>query len=323
MSKLTILSRERDFIAGVGLCADRSVVSLATFLRVPVHQLHYTINKLTERDIVKKVWVIDTFLLGLTRYNIFFSLGGGEKKKRDQIIKDLASSVRTVFIAEVGGDFDYELSILARTASEVGEFIRGFSHLYGNVFRVRVISTRLSMVHFPRKYLSKRAPLCSNLSIGDRPGNVTIDQFDSDILTALSSNPNSSIRDVARRIGRPESSVDLRMKRLVKEGVVRGALWSTNASRYGAQTFRLLIQTRGLSTERREDVLAFASSHPQVTSLVEGFGQWDIEMVAEVSDYRQLSMLRESLYHHFSDIILDIRLLNRFVVHRYRSFSSV
>ena len=54
MSKLTISSRERDFIAAVGLCADKTVVSLARFLKIPTHQLHYLIRKLTEEDIIRK-----------------------------------------------------------------------------------------------------------------------------------------------------------------------------------------------------------------------------------------------------------------------------
>jgi DNA-binding Lrp family transcriptional regulator len=323
MDKIILLPRERDFIAAVGLCADQSVVSLARHLRVPTHQLHYTIDKLTECGVIRKVWIIDTFDLGITRFNIFFSVSGGDRRKHDQLIKRVVFSPRTVFVAEVGGDFDYELSILARRASEVGSFLRELSQYYGDIFRVHVISTRLSMIHFPRKYLSKHPSLCPRLSIGERSGMVVIDDFDIDILKGLSANPKWSIRELARQIGRAESSVDVRMKRLMREGVIKGAIWSTNSSRYGSQTFKLLVQTRGLSDARRGDMILFATKHPHVTSFIDGFGQWDIELVAEVAEYAELSRLREGLYQHFGDVILEIKLLNRFSVHRYQSFAAV
>jgi len=313
--------RERDCIAVIGLSADRTVTSLAASLGIAVHQLHYILNKLTEAGSLRKVWIIDTFRLGYLRYNIFFSFRSGDQKKRQKLIRDLADNERVVFFSEVGGDVDFELSVLVKTPAEMGQFLTGLHDSYGTLLVIKAVSTRLSMIHFPRKYLSSKKSLLESITVGDQCGVVEIDTLDREILTILSTSPGYSRREVAQKLGRPETSVDLRIKKLVSSGVIRGAIWSTNSATYGAQSFKLLIRSSGLSASRKLSLLSFAAAHPNITSLIDGFGRWDIEIVAEVDNYSHLIALREKIYHLFSDTILEIKLLNRFTVHKYRNFA--
>jgi DNA-binding Lrp family transcriptional regulator len=319
---MRLLDREKDFLTVAGLAADRSMVDLAKTLHTPIHQLHYVVNKLREARIIRKVWVIDTFRLGLTRYNVFFSLSAVQRKKREALVKMLTQSSRTVFLAEIGGDFDFELSLVARSPAEVRQFFEFLGEKFGELFYSKLISIRHAMAHFPRKYLSKRKSLCSQISIGNTVETHEVDEFDTAILQVMADQPDFSKREIAHHLGRPETSVDLRIKKLFEAKIIKGAIWSTNAKHYEAQTFKLLIHTRGLSPQRGDALKTFACNHPHITAYIEGFGHWDIECVAEVQDYSQLSALKEDIFASFGDSINDVKLINRFTVHKYRSFSS-
>ena len=93
--------KERQIVALAALAADSSATEIAKKLRLPLHQIHYLVKKLTEAGIIRKVWVIDTFRLGFTRYNIFFSLNSVQQKTRASIVRSLAESGRTVFFSEI------------------------------------------------------------------------------------------------------------------------------------------------------------------------------------------------------------------------------
>ncbi len=312
--------RERDVLATVGLSAHLSLTELAETARLPLHQFHYLIAKLSEQKIIKKAWIIDTFKLGYSRFNIFFSLGRTTKSSRAALIRMLANTPETVFFSEIGGDFDFELSVLVKDAIEFRTFMHTLAKKYGELFQSKIISIRHTMAHFSRKYLASKPLKPSYLAIGGEVTASEIDALDRSILTIIAQNPLYSRRDIARAIGHPESTVDLRFKQLLHTGIIKGALWTTDARQYGAQTFKLLLQTRGLEQTFAKDLFAFASKHPHITTYIEGIGVWDFELGVEVQEYSELCALREELYTRFGTLLHEIKVLNRFSVYQYRSF---
>lgn len=321
MDVIRLSELERDIIVVSAMDADASYKDLARQVGCELHRFHYAMKRLIERKVLRKVWVIDFFRAGLSRYNIFFSLAPASARAKKKLISVLVAAPRTVYLSEVGGDYDFELSIVAHNANEAMQFMHFVSKQCGDVFFTKSVSTRDFLVHFPRKYLSNKRGSRDRIVIGGEGQQVETDDFDRQILQALALFPFASQREVASKLGRPQSTVDVRISRLVKNGLIRGALFSTNSALYGALTYKLLLFARGFSEKVSADLREFSAKHPHVTSFVAGLGEWDFELLVECEQYSQLLALREELLIRFP-ALSQIKILSRFAVHKYAAYGA-
>lgn len=310
----------RAIIAHTGLHADQTIPEIAKRVRCKEHTVRYILNQCIERGLIHKRWVVDLMACGWLRYEIFFSATPGSQGTRKRMIDWLIKHELCTYLAEVGGEFDYELILLARSSAHIKEVFAQLNERCGHFCFAKVVAQHTRVFYFSRKYLVPHQMPAERLAMGCAETDIGLDETDRKILELLDSSPDISQRDIARRLGCTPLTVARRFEAMKSSGVIRGAMYSVASSHIGANNYILLIFARGFGPELADRLYQFCVRHPNCTNMKECLGSWDFEVGVEVLDYAKLRAIREEILESFSDDIVSITVLSRFTTLKYNMY---
>ena len=314
---MKLSNRDATVVALSSLHADKSIPELAKRCGLKTHTVRYILTELQRRKLLQKRWVIDLMSCGWGRYELFFSSSSSSKKTRQSLLQWLIKSSRTTYIAEVGGDFDYEVIILAHCLEELKESLEQLTKTVGEISFSKAVAIHQRVHYFPRKYLSPHRikPEARSLVACKTPH--TLDELDHKILQNLSLYPDSSQRELAQRCSCMPITIQSRMEKLRSHGVLKGAMFSFQATTLGVRNYIFLIYAKGFDSTFGQKLYQFCLQHPHCTNMKECFGSWDFEAGVEVLEHSQLLQFKEELLETFPSDIHSIKLLSRFTTHKY------
>jgi DNA-binding Lrp family transcriptional regulator len=288
--------------------------------RISKHHLHttrYTINRLEDRGILHRAWIIDVFALGWQRVQILCSTGNADRQK---VIAFFTGRSRVVHLAEIGGEYDFDIVVLARGTHDTLCLMRDAAKACGDIFASKALVVQNSISYFPRKYLCRGRVSCGVLVTGGEKPRHTIDEIDHRILELLMSTPAILKKEMGERLSLSLPTVSARLARLKEQGVLVGAMFSPRYSELGVQNYKLLISSRDRSQEFRDALYDFAYRHPHCTSYRDSIGEWDYELNAEVESHGELTELKNALYRRFGSGTSRLQVIPRFKMHKFMSY---
>lgn len=309
---MRLSKKESDILACIELRGSIDIDRVRKETGYRDHTIRYHIKELQDRGVIRLVPVINIYLLGYTLHNVFFSLGSENKRVKAELTKAIINTKQVVWLAEMGGDFQYGLGMCARRIHEVQALLNAFSRRFGNIFFEKSVSSQFSGAFLGHKYLSSKrfdaAPLCYKQA----QEMVEIDELDDRILKALSSTKLTSHRAVAQTIGVPLSTFDLRVRKLEERGVIAGYMYFVDSAKFGMQSFKLLIFGKGVNASLSERLLTFSRQHPAVVFFIECFGSWDYELGVEVESAEQVVDITQELYEAVGGDLNTVKILSHF-----------
>ena len=312
--------RDRDILCRVTLHADCSLRELAQISKHQLHSVRYLLERMKEAGAIRKTWVIDPLRLGWQRYHLLFSTAAPLGQKRDEFINYLVTLPTVASFAEIGGDFDYSVNVLARNVKDACSTLSSVTNRFGMVFFTKYLSLQYRVAYFPRKYLASGPFKFKPLLIGDIEGTVEVDGLDRRLLYLLARNPDCEKKELAKLAGSSVVTVTARIEKLRENKIIRGASFVQSGAITGAQNYRLLIYARGINESLNQTMFKYAEKAPHCTSYSEGFGGADFELGIEVEHYNQVVELKEDIRSKFGDQIAQMQVLSRFKVHKYSPY---
>lgn len=312
MNLIKLSQRECDVIAASELLADAPVGDLRRLTGYRDHTIRYFIQRALERKVIARRCFINLNALGYSQFQIYFSLASQQKESRKGVIKELTTSEKVSWLGELGGEFQYGVSICVKSVQEVWDFLDDLSEKFGAIFTEKTVAIRVSLSYFGNKYLSNVKRPVQQMSYAVRRETVSCDTTDHKILCAITRFHYSSWRDLARLLGMPQATLDYRIKGLKKKGIVVGAYHQLQASVIGMQSFLLLLCARSISRQFREELHSFCQKHKNITLLIHFIGSWDFELVLVVSEAREVTSITQELYDKFGSSINWVKTLPLF-----------
>jgi DNA-binding Lrp family transcriptional regulator len=282
------------------------------------HQARYAVAKFTRLDIIQRRVFINTYSFGLERYAIFFTLSTQRGALRKSFIEYLKRSPNVVLLLEIGGEFQFEINVVAYSLREFISFITDVAERFSNVIANRIISTQVEHRFFGTKILAPNLRLSDEPRYGVTDHIVELDDLDKRLLSAAAALGELRFREIARQLGAPTSTVEQRMKKLVHDEVITGS--TSLFEGIGIHEFILLLYTQGSDTTLRRDLLAFCRSNARVHFFVESLGNWDFELGIAVKDPIEVTHVIEELYDKFRERIVGFKSLPLFKRHKIRDF---
>ena len=314
---IKLSSKNKDILGKISLHADKSLRELAKISNHQLHSVNYIINKLEEEKILKRTWIINYLKLSWQRYQIVFSCGIADKKK---IIKYFTNRRRVVHLNEIGGEYDFDLVFLARSASDVLCLLQEATQECGNIFSHRVLAIHGRTAYFNRKHFCSNKIKYDTLDTGRDSEPYEMDEIEQKILETLGKSPKILRKDLASELKISIPTLNQRIDKLQKNQVILGCMFSPNYNKLGLQNYRLLISTNSLSKNFSDQMFNFARKQVHVTSYRESIGEWDYELYAEVENYEQLINLKEELREVFENNLTRIQIIPRLKSHKFVSY---
>ncbi len=304
---MTLSEKEVAELAIVELHADLPLAEIQKRTNQRGHTIRYNLQRLEERGIIAKVPFIDVYPLGYTGHAIFFSIAPSSSSSKEAFLASLKNHQNVQWLAEMGGDYQYVVTLFVRHPSEVQDFFDSINQKFGNILFEKTISTRLSFTQFNRKYFGGKP---DSLSFGSTTPQ-TINETDAMILSSMANNTKPYI---------PQSTLRARTKRLKDKQILLGEFYQVNASAIGMQTYEVLINAKGASQSLRESLSTFSKKHKYVVHFVSCLGEWDYEIGIEVPDSQLLLSTLQEIAEKFGDQIVSMKTLSLFQNLKYSLF---
>jgi len=129
--------------------------------------------------------------------------------------------------------------------------------------------------------------------LNDRSARAAIDGLDAEILRLLSEDARLSLNEIARRLGVSPATVAVRVRRMEREGVIRGYTVKVDHEKLGLgiEAFVEVTFSRGMLLETEERIARL----PGVVAVYDVTGECDAIVHVVVRDKRELSNLIKTI----------------------------
>ena len=289
--------------------AHRTSAELAKKLGMKETSVRNGLSKLTNAEVIFPTYVFDLSALGRFTCAIMFSLDAESHKRRAAIQSYLSKHPQTVYFNELGGEFEYVVSIATSGPADVQQFLFEFSTEFETSFTRKQIAFRAAVTLFGRRYFDGDWKLVKPIHYGITQSHETLDKDDIQVLHTLVEYPDASASAIGRTLNKPTSSVNYRIKKLYSSGVIKGKIYGMQINKLGIGNYRLLLTLDGCLPELRKQLMQLCKKSRCVSILVESIGSWDFEHQLEVHDESEISAFRNELWELFGSQLEKVQVL--------------
>jgi len=300
--------KDKKLLYELDLNARLGTSQLGKHIGLSQEAVHYRIKRLEGKGIITGFNALINFgLLGYTGYGVYARFHNVTKKQKEEIINSLKKEDRIYWIASFGGRFDLAFAIMAKSIIEFNEIFMKISAKYSRQLKDLTIAIRIELTQFPRDYLfDKKIKSDKEPKFGKYKKPIKIDELDESVLKLLANDARASALKISDIIESPASTVGNRLKRLEKKEIIQGYSAQINCQEFDYQSYQLFIKTNSLTKEKKQKLLSYCQSHKNIIFHIETIGQWNLEIIYEVKDQRELQEMIMELRTKFADLIQDV-----------------
>jgi DNA-binding Lrp family transcriptional regulator len=132
-----------------------------------------------------------------------------------------------------------------------------------------------------------------------------MDEVDRKILFYLDVNSRYSVKEIAKLIGEKSEKINYRVKKLIKDNVIKRFFAEINPWKTGYTSFKVCLQFQGVDKDKLDEMYNFLLSNCNVGWLATCLGRWD--MVVEIMARDRYEFIKYySLFHskYYEQILL-------------------
>ena len=132
---------------------------------------------------------------------------------------------------------------------------------------------------------------------------IKLDLKDIKILYELGLDGRQSISRLAKKVQLSKQGVKYKIEKLTKEGVIEGYLAVIDLYRLGYILHRVFFRFQHISTDKINEIMSFAKSHPNISSIQTFFGSWDMALIISAKNVFEFNQVLLQFYEKFENII--------------------
>ena len=325
-------NRHADFLSVSQFAADLTDNEIAKVLDWRPHTVTYCRKYLLEHEYIRPYFLINTPRLGYDNYLLYFSLTALAKATRQKLLHSLKQSPRISWLVEIGGEYEYCASFLATTSSDMREVLHQFGAILGKTIDRYTCLLQSKLTIFSAKHIKHLKPRNKYISVPPDgttgKNNLNLNRFDHKdiaILRVVSQTPVMSLRDIAKQVNLPFTTISDRLAKLREEKVLQSLIYLINTSSFNLQYYKILVTLRSFDAFHLKQLFLFSERHPYVTTLVECVGGWDAELGVEVplsttDSEVSVRSITDELRYEFGELISSISIVPLFRELKTQSF---
>ncbi len=132
---------------------------------------------------------------------------------------------------------------------------------------------------------------------------IKLDLKDIKILYELGIDGRQSISKLAKKVQLSKQGVKYKLDKLSKEGVIEGHLAVIDLYRLGYVLHRVFFRFQYTSTEKMKEIIAFAKSHPNISTVQTFFGSWDMAVIISAKNVFEFNKVLREFYEKFETLL--------------------
>ena len=134
---------------------------------------------------------------------------------------------------------------------------------------------------------------------------VDLDVKDRKILYQLDLNCRQSNAQIGKKVGLSKQVVDYRIKRMEEEGIITGYWTCIDSYRFGYQVYRYYLTLQNASSKKKEEILEYFASYPDMWVVDKSTGTYDIVLVIWIKNVPRFYQFWDKANEQYGDYFAE------------------
>ncbi len=315
---MRLTAQQIKVLAAAQLDARATSAELAKRTGLPKHTAQRAMSYLLSHELVHPYCVTNISALGYIDYAIFIRRLTESEQGRRKLIEQLRRARQVSWLVEAGGEFQYAISVNARSLREIDDFLLRLNGVAGQAIKGRSISARIRCETYALRLpeLPNSVKLPPAIASSAATTMSALDKTDHEILRALGKDALLPYSTLARTLDIPNSSFQYRLKRLLQDRVILGFALHINYAALGLRKYMLFITERNSDRQFCAQFEKYCRNHPSITAIVRALGEWNYEIDVHTQSGQELSDVRQEILEKFGESIADIETVEYLRTHK-------
>lgn len=294
-------------------------------IRVSPQRVEYRVKELVRRKVILDfITVVDYPKIGLNYYVLNLSLKNITGEKKEKILRALMEGGKNSLLLKGDGEWEVSVGFLSKDAIEAQERLWKIESMFEPHVEYENIFVHVGATHFPRLYFPtlQQTPWEEDEWSSGEGGHYALDDAERGLLGMLSENSRAGTVEMARKIGISEPTVRQKLKKLKKEGVIRGFTLNIDPNLAEHHFVRLYIRRNYSLVGNPDRMMCFFRSNPRVYRVIRTIGKYDIICDVRMQDDDELRNFTRELRDRFAGMMVSQDPFRVYDIYRYNFFPT-
>jgi len=132
-----------------------------------------------------------------------------------------------------------------------------------------------------------------------------LDKKDMKLLLELDVNARATLTNLGKKLRLSKQSVDYRIKKLEKLGLIKGYYSTINFSKLGFVAYRLALKFRNFGIEEEKKLFNYCKSIKKIGWLFSINGRWDVVITIYARDIIEFDKISQKIIYKYGEKILE------------------
>ena len=214
-------------------------------------------------------------LMGYTLVKAYYSFDFYNDETEKAIVKEARKHKNIQWVARYYGTYDIGIGLMIDNINDLVFQVSAFDEKFAGRINKKEIQIIFKHSYFRYNFLYDK-PLAWVSRIDKTQKKAHLNELDKKIIRTILYDPRMNIVDVARILRISPKTVSNRIKEMERLGVIMGYFATINPSKFGYDTFKLLIQLQ--NSKRTKDFEEYLSSLKNTKYIAKMIGIWDYEV---------------------------------------------
>ncbi|MAE42227.1 hypothetical protein CMO93_00525 [Candidatus Woesearchaeota archaeon] len=312
--------KDKKILAALAKNSRISPTHLSKIVGLSKDAIRYRIQKLKEKDVIRKNLLIVNPFIFFTPYTILLRLENINEEKEKKIIEFFINHPFIIWFGQCSGEWDFAINILSKDVKHFDMLMKEIkTKCLGNLknYETMPIISLNKYETLPQSFYKELKidvnSLKTYFAYGENFGNnkvglgkqdINLDEQALKILKILSNDANAKIVDIAKKSRLSVDTVKHRIKKSTENKIILAFRTIINASYlhyHGYISFFQLLPH--VDAEKRKMFESFFNFHEETAFVLETTGRYDFEVYIFAKDPLHFNTLLREIRNKFYDII--------------------
>jgi len=304
MEKLDL--KDRKILYHLDIDSRQSFSQLGKKVGLHKDVVAYRVKKLQEKGIIKGFYtVIDTSPLGYIHPRVYILYQYVTPEIKAEIIDYFIKSKYVGFVHEAEGSYNLALVMVVDNLPKFNFFwektmIKYRDYIANQIFSLYLNENMYRYSFFFDENSSERFDR-TKVEVFGGEKRVEIDDLERKILKLITPNARMLTTEVAKKLNTTTITINNRIKRLMKIGVIKGYKVNVDFPRIGYQFYKADIILK--QPEKHSNILVYIEKNPNLNHSMKSMGYADLELLFYLQNANQLHDIMRDLSIKFPDAI--------------------
>ncbi|MFH1393469.1 MAG: Lrp/AsnC family transcriptional regulator [Candidatus Micrarchaeota archaeon] len=266
--------------------------------------VEYRIDRLQRAGIIIRMFAEPNLSkLGLKTFRIYIKTENMTDQEEEKLVSFFQDHPKAQWFAEFEGEWDFTLRLTLKDENEFKEEMERMMGRFGKFIKAKSIVITLQQAFLPLEHFTGKQGKVHQIPHKKEEKVEDLDEYDQQIMQLLFENARMKTVDIASRLNLSPDTVQYRIKKLRKKGIIRFFGTYFNSHALGYERYKVLLWLRHSAGARERQLIRYCERHPNSTYINRVVAEWDLEVDFDAKNIQELHMIVKTIRNKFPEVV--------------------